>query len=173
MPPPVRHGGEPSIWQKSKCVSHFSKPTWRLTTTCPSVLPAPSEVCPISQSDTNSFKPFSWLEWALSWEGELGSLLASSLAAIVSCGTHPTPPLSPILVSFIRAHVSIKRGGAGPRGFLATLSQYMLSSAATFSFFLAIGSVRLRFLHPSPFLLNVTLHFTSPSLEWQFPNVYG
>ena len=31
--------------------------------------------------------------------------------------------------------------GAGPRGFLATLSQYMLSSAATFSFFLAIGSV--------------------------------
>lgn len=33
------------------------------------------------------------------------------------------------------------RGGAGPRGFLGTLSQYMLSSAATFSFFLAIGSV--------------------------------
>lgn len=33
------------------------------------------------------------------------------------------------------------RQGAGPRGFLATLSQYMLSSAATFSFFLAIGSV--------------------------------
>ncbi|KAG1757949.1 hypothetical protein EDB19DRAFT_1891597 [Suillus lakei] len=31
--------------------------------------------------------------------------------------------------------------GTGPRGFLATLSQYMLSSAATFSFFLAIGSV--------------------------------
>ncbi|PFH54715.1 hypothetical protein AMATHDRAFT_134788 [Amanita thiersii Skay4041] len=31
--------------------------------------------------------------------------------------------------------------GAGPRGFMATLSQYMLSSAATFSFFLAIGSV--------------------------------
>jgi len=36
---------------------------------------------------------------------------------------------------------SLLRGGAGPRGFLATLSQYMLSSAATFSFFLAIGSV--------------------------------
>lgn len=34
------------------------------------------------------------------------------------------------------------RQGAGPRGLLATLSQYMLSSAATFSFFLAIGSVR-------------------------------
>lgn len=35
------------------------------------------------------------------------------------------------------------RAGPGPRGFLATLSQYMLSSAATFSFFLSIGSVRL------------------------------
>ena len=34
------------------------------------------------------------------------------------------------------------RGGAGPRGVLPTLSQYMLGSAATFSFFLAIGSVR-------------------------------
>lgn len=33
------------------------------------------------------------------------------------------------------------RGGAGPRGFLPTLSQYMLSSAATFGFFLSIGSV--------------------------------
>ena len=33
------------------------------------------------------------------------------------------------------------RGGAGPRGVLATLSQYMLSSAATFGFFLSIGSV--------------------------------
>lgn len=33
------------------------------------------------------------------------------------------------------------RGGAGPRGVLPTLSQYMLGSAATFSFFLAIGSV--------------------------------
>jgi hypothetical protein len=32
-------------------------------------------------------------------------------------------------------------GGAGPRGVMATLSQYMLSSAATFSFFLSIGSV--------------------------------
>lgn len=37
----------------------------------------------------------------------------------------------------------INRGGAGPRGALATLSQYMLSSAATFGFFLAIGSVSI------------------------------
>jgi hypothetical protein len=33
------------------------------------------------------------------------------------------------------------RHGAGPRGVLSTLSKTMLSSAATFSFFLAIGSV--------------------------------
>ncbi len=37
------------------------------------------------------------------------------------------------------------RGGAGPRGALPTLSQYMLSSAATFGFFLSIGSVCLSF----------------------------
>jgi hypothetical protein len=59
-------------------------------------------------------------------------------------------PFFTTLISSIRAHSSVYRGGAGPRGFLATLSQYMLSSAATFSFFLAIGSVRLRFYPPSP-----------------------
>ncbi|WFD43790.1 subunit of TIM23 translocase complex [Malassezia psittaci] len=31
--------------------------------------------------------------------------------------------------------------GPGPRGALATLSQYMLSSGATFGFFMSIGSV--------------------------------
>ncbi|TFY78311.1 hypothetical protein EWM64_g5704 [Hericium alpestre] len=46
-----------------------------------------------------------------------------------------------LTIGFIFGSYSILRGGAGPRGFLATLSQYMLSSAATFSFFLAIGSV--------------------------------
>jgi len=44
-------------------------------------------------------------------------------------------------IGFIFGNFSILRGGAGPRGYLATLSQYMISSAATFSFFLAIGSV--------------------------------
>jgi hypothetical protein len=79
------------------------------------------------------------------------------------------PPF-PTLISSVCAHESIHRGGAGPRGFLATLSQYMLSSAATFSFFLAIGSVRLRFFHPSlpSSSLSVTLRFTSPSFEWYF-----
>lgn len=46
-----------------------------------------------------------------------------------------------LTIGFIFGSYSILRGGAGPRGFMATLSQYMLSSAATFSFFLAIGSV--------------------------------
>ncbi|KAF8490712.1 reactive mitochondrial oxygen species modulator 1-domain-containing protein [Gautieria morchelliformis] len=46
-----------------------------------------------------------------------------------------------LTIGFIFGSYSILRTGAGPRGFLATLSQYMLSSAATFSFFLAIGSV--------------------------------
>lgn len=46
-----------------------------------------------------------------------------------------------LTIGFIFGSYSILRAGAGPRGFLATLSQYMLTSAATFSFFLAIGSV--------------------------------
>ncbi|KIJ68776.1 hypothetical protein HYDPIDRAFT_107021 [Hydnomerulius pinastri MD-312] len=46
-----------------------------------------------------------------------------------------------LTIGFIFGSYSILRGGAGPRGALATLSQYMLSSAATFSFFLAVGSV--------------------------------
>lgn len=46
-----------------------------------------------------------------------------------------------LTIGFIFGSYSILRNGSGPRGFLATLSQYMLSSAATFSFFLAIGSV--------------------------------
>ncbi|KAF9569812.1 hypothetical protein CPC08DRAFT_745669 [Agrocybe pediades] len=46
-----------------------------------------------------------------------------------------------LTIGFIFGSWSIIRGGAGPRGALSTLSQYMLSSAATFSFFLSIGSV--------------------------------
>ncbi|KXN87553.1 Protein mgr2 [Leucoagaricus sp. SymC.cos] len=46
-----------------------------------------------------------------------------------------------LTIGFIFGSWSIIRGGAGPRGALGTLSQYMLSSAATFGFFLAIGSV--------------------------------
>ncbi|TDL28879.1 hypothetical protein BD410DRAFT_781436 [Rickenella mellea] len=46
-----------------------------------------------------------------------------------------------LTIGFIFGSYSILRNGAGPRGFAATLSQYMLSSGATFAFFLAIGSV--------------------------------
>ncbi|EIN13442.1 hypothetical protein PUNSTDRAFT_78990 [Punctularia strigosozonata HHB-11173 SS5] len=46
-----------------------------------------------------------------------------------------------LTIGFIFGSYSILRGGAGPRGVMATLSQYMLSSAATFGFFLSIGSV--------------------------------
>ncbi|KAG9101212.1 subunit of TIM23 translocase complex [Ceratobasidium sp. UAMH 11750] len=46
-----------------------------------------------------------------------------------------------LTIGFIFGSYSILRGGAGPRGAMATLSQYMLSSAATFSFFLSIGAV--------------------------------
>jgi hypothetical protein len=70
-----------------------------------------------------------------------------------------------LLISALGAHPSVQRGGAGPRGLLATLSQYMLSSAATFSFFLAIGSVR-PFFSCVPFLQSHQLpfqRFTEPS----------
>jgi len=46
-----------------------------------------------------------------------------------------------LTIGFLFGSWSILRNGAGPRGVLSTLSQVMLSSAATFSFFLAIGSV--------------------------------
>lgn len=35
----------------------------------------------------------------------------------------------------------LNSNGAGPRGFLPSLSGYMLSSAATFGFFMSIGTV--------------------------------
>lgn len=41
-------------------------------------------------------------------------------------------------------------GGPGPRGAMATMSQYMLSSAATFGFFMSIGSVSLPASHTNP-----------------------
>ena len=87
--------------------------------------------------------------------------------SIMRYATLPTP-LHPLISAVHRTHASAqqKRGGAGPRGFLATLSQYMLSSAATFSFFLAIGSVRFYLTHPfslPPLTLELSpCHFTSP-----------
>ncbi|BEI82673.1 hypothetical protein CcaverHIS002_0305410 [Cutaneotrichosporon cavernicola] len=46
-----------------------------------------------------------------------------------------------LTIGFIFGSFSILRAGPGPRGALATLAQYMGSSAATFAFFMSIGSV--------------------------------
>ncbi|WFC95374.1 subunit of TIM23 translocase complex [Malassezia brasiliensis] len=46
-----------------------------------------------------------------------------------------------LTIGFIGGGFQILRAGPGPRGALATLSQYMLSSGATFGFFMSIGSV--------------------------------
>lgn len=83
--------------------------------------------------------------------------MVSSLVHIVSSGTsnyiRPTSMSLTTDDKCLRFYdpIYLCRGGAGPRGALPTLSQYMLSSAATFGFFLSIGSVSPPFtLHPHP-----------------------
>ncbi|CAO1629577.1 unnamed protein product [Sympodiomycopsis kandeliae] len=44
-------------------------------------------------------------------------------------------------IGFIGGAFQILRAGPGPKGALATLSQFMATSGATFAFFLSIGSV--------------------------------
>ncbi|KDE05859.1 hypothetical protein MVLG_03802 [Microbotryum lychnidis-dioicae p1A1 Lamole] len=46
-----------------------------------------------------------------------------------------------LTIGFLFGSFAILRNGAGPRGFLPSLSTYMLSSAATFGFFMSIGTV--------------------------------
>jgi len=70
-----------------------------------------------------------------------------------------------LTIGFIFGSWSILRGGAGPRGFLGTLSQYMLSSAATFSFFLAIGSVIRSDSLRHPRLQAAQMHFSSSACD--------
>ncbi|PCH33269.1 hypothetical protein WOLCODRAFT_63062 [Wolfiporia cocos MD-104 SS10] len=70
-----------------------------------------------------------------------------------------------LTIGFIFGGYSILRGGAGPRGVLPTLSQYMLSSAATFSFFLAIGSVIRNDADLPPHLEAARLQLTSPMMR--------
>ncbi|KAL4399104.1 subunit of TIM23 translocase complex [Malassezia pachydermatis] len=46
-----------------------------------------------------------------------------------------------LTIGFIGGGFQILRAGPGPRGVMGTLAQYMLSSGATFGFFMSIGSV--------------------------------
>ncbi|KAL4069338.1 reactive mitochondrial oxygen species modulator 1-domain-containing protein [Scleroderma citrinum] len=73
-----------------------------------------------------------------------------------------------LTIGFIFGSYSILRGGAGPRGSLATLSQYMLSSAATFSFFLAIGSVIRNEADLPPHLQAAQIQFQSPLVRSRY-----
>lgn len=52
-----------------------------------------------------------------------------------------TGTLVGLTIGFIGGGIQILRAGPGPRGALGTLSQFMLSSAATFGFFMSIGTV--------------------------------
>jgi len=46
-----------------------------------------------------------------------------------------------LTIGFLFGTFAILRSGAGPRGFLPSLSGYMLTSGATFAFFMSIGTV--------------------------------
>ncbi|PWN41412.1 hypothetical protein IE81DRAFT_291861 [Ceraceosorus guamensis] len=46
-----------------------------------------------------------------------------------------------LCIGFIGGAFQILRAGPGPRGTLATLGQFMGTSAATFGFFMSIGTV--------------------------------
>ncbi|BGP37432.1 subunit of TIM23 translocase complex [Rhodotorula kratochvilovae] len=46
-----------------------------------------------------------------------------------------------LTIGFIFGNFAIFSGGAGRKGYLPTLSTYMLSSGATFAFFMSIGTV--------------------------------
>ncbi|PIL30919.1 hypothetical protein GSI_07088 [Ganoderma sinense ZZ0214-1] len=70
-----------------------------------------------------------------------------------------------LTMGFLFGGLSILRGGAGPRGVLPTLSQYMLGSAATFSFFLAIGSVIRNDGELPPHLEAARLQLSSPMMR--------
>ncbi|GAA5870776.1 hypothetical protein JCM16303_001583 [Sporobolomyces ruberrimus] len=46
-----------------------------------------------------------------------------------------------LTIGFIFGSFAVISRGAGPKGFLPSISTYMLSSGATFAFFMSIGSV--------------------------------
>ncbi|KAK1923442.1 reactive mitochondrial oxygen species modulator 1-domain-containing protein [Papiliotrema laurentii] len=63
-----------------------------------------------------------------------GTLEKMTMGALMGTGVGLT-------IGFIFGMTSIVRAGPGPRGSIATLATYMGSSAATFGFFMSIGSV--------------------------------
>ncbi|ESK88967.1 mitochondrial genome maintenance protein [Moniliophthora roreri MCA 2997] len=69
-----------------------------------------------------------------------------------------------LTIGFIFGSWSIIRHGPGPRGALSTLSQYMLSSAATFGFFLSIGSVIRSDSTISPQLQAARMQLLTPAM---------
>lgn len=64
-----------------------------------------------------------------------------------------TGTLVGLSIGFIGGGLQILRAGPGPRGVLGTFSQFMLPSAATFGFFMSIGTVlRTEGLESNPYL---------------------
>lgn len=64
-----------------------------------------------------------------------------------------TGTLVGLTIGFIGASIQILRAGPGPRGLLGTFSQIMLPSAATFGFFMSIGTVlRTEGIEANPYL---------------------
>ncbi|RMY90351.1 hypothetical protein D0861_03687 [Hortaea werneckii] len=55
-------------------------------------------------------------------------------------GAIPTVAAVGIIIGFIFGATNIIRFGPGPNGMLRTLGQYMAGSAATFGFFMSIGT---------------------------------
>lgn len=64
-----------------------------------------------------------------------------------------TGTLVGLTIGFIGASIQVLRAGPGPRGLLGTFSQIMLPSAATFGFFMSIGTVlRTEGIEANPYL---------------------